>query len=115
MQKVQKTYTSEFKREAVRLAQTSGKPIAQVARELGMREEVEQLDSAFEAHHISVTAYDQCRRVDRVNRFVGDVFEVAHTVTRLVEKRLRIFRLWRYLVICFTQRSRHRVWPRGFH
>lgn len=39
MQKVQKTYTREFKREAVRLAQTSGKPIAQVARELGMRDE----------------------------------------------------------------------------
>ena len=36
MQKVQKTYTLEFKREAVRLAQTSGKPIAQVARELGI-------------------------------------------------------------------------------
>lgn len=27
MKKVQKTYTAEFKREAVRLAQTSGKPI----------------------------------------------------------------------------------------
>jgi transposase len=36
MQKVQKTCTQEFKREAVRLAQTSGKPIAQVARELGI-------------------------------------------------------------------------------
>jgi transposase len=36
MQKVQKTYTPEFKREAVHLAQTSGKPIAQVARELGI-------------------------------------------------------------------------------
>ena len=36
MKKVQKTYTVEFKREAVRLAQTSGKPIAQVARELGI-------------------------------------------------------------------------------
>jgi transposase len=31
-----KTYTQECKREAVRLAQTSGKPIAQVARELGI-------------------------------------------------------------------------------
>jgi transposase len=29
-------YTKEFKQEAVRLAQTSGKPIAQVARELGI-------------------------------------------------------------------------------
>jgi transposase-like protein len=28
MQKVQKMYTKEFKREAVRLVQTSGKPIA---------------------------------------------------------------------------------------
>ena len=36
MKKVQKTYTAEFKREAVRLAQTSGKSIAQVARELGI-------------------------------------------------------------------------------
>ncbi len=36
MQKVQKTYTVEFKREAVRLAQTSGKSIAQVARDLGI-------------------------------------------------------------------------------
>ena len=36
MAKVQKTYTVEFKREAVRLAQTSGKPIAHVARELGI-------------------------------------------------------------------------------
>ena len=36
MQKVQKTYTQEFKREAVRLVQTSGKSIAQIARELGI-------------------------------------------------------------------------------
>ncbi len=34
MAKVQKIYTREFKEEAVRLAQISGKPIAQVAREL---------------------------------------------------------------------------------
>src|SRR5258708_18099920 len=36
MQKVQKAYTAEFQREAVRLAQTRGKPITQVARELGI-------------------------------------------------------------------------------
>jgi transposase len=36
MKKVQKTSTVEFKREAVRWAQTSGKPIAPVARELGI-------------------------------------------------------------------------------
>ena len=36
MAKAQKTYTKEFKEEAVRLSQTSGKSIAQVARELGI-------------------------------------------------------------------------------
>ena len=36
MAKVQKTYTREFKEEAVRLAQTSGKSITQIARELGI-------------------------------------------------------------------------------
>jgi transposase len=36
MAKVQKVYTREFKEQAVQLAQTSGKSIAQVARELGI-------------------------------------------------------------------------------
>lgn len=36
MQKKQKTYPPEFKRKAVRLAQTSGKPITQIARSLGI-------------------------------------------------------------------------------
>ncbi len=36
MAKVQKVYTREFKEEAVRLTQTSGKSITQVARELGI-------------------------------------------------------------------------------
>jgi transposase len=34
--KVQKVYTKEFKEEAVKLVQRSGKPAAQVARELGV-------------------------------------------------------------------------------
>jgi transposase len=36
MAKGQKVYPREFKEEAVRLAQTSGKSITQVARELGI-------------------------------------------------------------------------------
>jgi len=36
MAKAQRVYTREFKEEAVRLAQASGKSIAQVARELGI-------------------------------------------------------------------------------
>ncbi len=36
MGKIQKVYSKECKEEAVRLAQTSGKPIAQIAREPGI-------------------------------------------------------------------------------
>lgn len=36
MEKIQKVYSKEFKEETVRLVQTSGKPIAQIARELGI-------------------------------------------------------------------------------
>ena len=36
MAKVQKVYTREFKEEAVRLVQMSGKSITQIARELGI-------------------------------------------------------------------------------
>lgn len=32
-------YTAEFKAEAVRLVATSGKPVAQIARELGINEQ----------------------------------------------------------------------------
>jgi len=32
-----KTYTKEFKLEVIRLADESGKPVKQVARELGLR------------------------------------------------------------------------------
>jgi transposase len=34
--KVQKVYTKEFKEEAVKLVQSSGKPASQIARELGI-------------------------------------------------------------------------------
>ena len=51
MTKVQKVYTREFKEEAVRLAQTSGKPITQVARELGISDTSRQQWRKELAHH----------------------------------------------------------------
>jgi transposase len=36
MQKAQRTFTKEFKVEAVQLAQSSQKPLAQIARDLGI-------------------------------------------------------------------------------
>jgi transposase len=38
MAKNQKSYTEEFRREAVRLMETSGKSVAQVARDLGIND-----------------------------------------------------------------------------
>src|SRR5215510_9431432 len=40
MARNQKTYTLEFKQEAVRLMESSGKPVAQVSRELGVNANV---------------------------------------------------------------------------
>lgn len=36
--KKRRTYSMEFKRDALRLAETSGKPIAQIERDLGITE-----------------------------------------------------------------------------
>ena len=74
MQKVQKTYTPEFKREAVRLAQSSGKPIAQVARELGIsdssihqwrKELTEHSSEAFPGSGHQTAQEEEVRRLKR--------------------------------------------------
>lgn len=74
MQNVQKTYTPEFKREAVQLVQTSGKPIAQVARDLGIsdssihqwRKELAEHDSeAFPGSGHQTAQEEEVRRLKR--------------------------------------------------
>ena len=40
MTRKRRRFTAEFKAEAVRLAVSSGKPLAQIARELGVNEQV---------------------------------------------------------------------------
>ncbi|MBO0779147.1 MAG: transposase [Ktedonobacteraceae bacterium] len=72
--KIQKTYTLEFKREAVRLAQTSGKPIVQVARDLGMsdtsihqwrKELAEHGEEAFPGSGHQTAQEEEVRRLKR--------------------------------------------------
>ncbi len=74
MQKVQKTYTPEFKREAVRLAQTIGKSIAQGAREMGIcdtsihqwrRELTEHGREAFPGSGHQTAQEEEVRRLNR--------------------------------------------------
>jgi transposase len=74
MHKVQKTYTAEFKREAVRLAQTSGKPITHIARELGIsdtsihqwrKDLAEHGPEAFPGSGHQTTQEEEVRRLKR--------------------------------------------------
>jgi transposase len=71
---MQKTYTAEFKREAVRLAQTSGKPITHVARELGIsdtsihqwrKELTEHSSEAFPGSGHQTAQEEEVRRLKR--------------------------------------------------
>lgn len=89
MKKVQRTYTTEFKREAVRLAQTSGKPIAHIARELGIsdtsiHEWRKQLaahgDEAFPGSGYQTAQEEELRRLKReleVTRQERDILKKA--------------------------------------
>ena len=71
---MQKTYTAEFKREAVRLAQTSGKPITHVARDLGIsdtsihqwrKEMAEHSQEAFPGSGHQPVQEEEIRRLKR--------------------------------------------------
>ena len=74
MQKEQKTYTAEFKREAVRLTQTSGKPITHIARESGIsdtsihqwrKELAEHSSEAFPGSGHQTSQEEEVRRLKR--------------------------------------------------
>jgi transposase len=85
MGKIQKVYTKEFKEEAVRLAQTSGKSIAQVARELGIsdtsihqwrRELVENGTEAFPGKGHQTQLEEENRRLKRENETLRQEREI---------------------------------------
>src|SRR5689334_24027890 len=85
MAKVQKTSTKEFKQEAVKLAQTSGKPIAQVARELGIsdtsihqwrKELAENGPEAFPGKGHQTQLEEENRRLKRENEILRQEREI---------------------------------------
>src|SRR2546430_16000001 len=93
MPKVQKTYTAEFKREAVQLAQASGKSIAQVARELGIsdtsihqwrKELTEHGSEAFPGSGHQTAQEEEVRRLKRE-------LEVVKQERDILKKALGIF------------------------
>jgi transposase len=85
MAKVQKIYTRAFKEEAVRLAQTSGKPITQVARELGIsdtrvhhwrKELAENGAEAFPGKGHQTQLEEEKRRLKRENELLRQEREI---------------------------------------
>src|SRR5437763_781337 len=74
MPKQQKTYTREFKLEAVQLVKSSGKPMSQVARDLGVSDSAlyqwckqlaEQGEQAFPGSGHQTAQEEEIRRLKR--------------------------------------------------
>ena len=76
MQKTQRTFTKEFKLEAVQLVQTSGKSMAQIARDLGIADSTlhhwckllsEQGEQAFPGSGHQTPQEEEIRHLKREN------------------------------------------------
>jgi len=92
MVKQQKTYTREFKVEAVQLVQGSGKPMSQIARELGISDSalskwckqfVNQGEQAFPGSGHQTAQEEDLRRLRReleVTRQERDILKCAVVV-----------------------------------
>jgi transposase len=74
MRKTQRTFTKEFKREAVQLVKSSNKPLAQIARDLGIGESTlhhwrqllaEQGEQAFPGSGHQTAQDEEIRRLKR--------------------------------------------------
>jgi transposase len=93
MLKHQKTYTQEFKVEAVQLVQGSGKPTSQIARELGISDSAlsqwckqlaNQGEQAFAGSGHQTTQEEELRRLRRE-------LEVTRQERDIVKKGVSIF------------------------
>ena len=90
MARKQRKYTEEFRCEAVRLMETSGKPIAQIARDLGVNDSVlyrwrdvygqtAQPESSANGHNVAEleTEIKRLQRENNVLRQERDVLKKA--------------------------------------
>jgi transposase len=83
MPKSKPPYPPEFRAEAIRLARTSGKPHAQMARELGMTGETlrlwlkqADLDDGQRSDGLTSDEQEELRRLRRENRILREEREI---------------------------------------
>jgi transposase len=94
MPKQQKTYTREFKFEVVQLVKSSGKPMSQIARELGISDSalskwckqlVEQGEQAFPGSGHQTAQEEEIRRLKReleITRQERDILKASGQLSR---------------------------------
>ena len=83
MPKSRPPYPAEFRSEAIRLARTSGKPYAQIARALGVTAETlrlwlkqEDLDAGRRSDGLTTQDQEELRRLRRENRILREEREI---------------------------------------
>jgi transposase len=93
MQKTQRTYTREFKVEAVQLAKSSEKPLTQIARDLGIADSTlhhwckqfsEQGEQAFPGSGHQMPHEEEIRNLKREN-------EILRQERDILKKAIGIF------------------------
>jgi len=96
MSKQRKTYTREFKLEALRLAETSGRPITQVERELGLsqgtiahwRREVQDTGvEAFPGHGHLLPSEERLRQLERENAILRQERDILKKAIAVVSPK----------------------------
>ncbi len=86
-------YSLEFRREAVRLLRTSGRPVAQLARELGcspqsLRNWARQLDvDEGKAEGLTSDEREELRRLRRENRILAEERDILEKSRGLLRQR----------------------------
>lgn len=96
MSKQRKTYTREFKLEAIRLAETSGRPITQVERELGLsqgtiahwrREAQRNGGEAFPGHGHLLPSEERLRQLERENAILRQERDILKKAIAVVSQK----------------------------
>lgn len=83
MPRTKPPYPRQFREEAVRLVQTSGRPVAQIARELGIAHgtlsawvKQAELDAGLRTDGLTTAEREELRRLRRENRILREEREI---------------------------------------